>query len=122
MIHFEESDFYCPCRECDLDFEDMDEDLIIFLDMARGYAGVPFVITSSIRCMKHNLKKEVGGSKTSSHLKGLAVDLECFTSYNRYRILYGLRKAGFTRIGIGKDFIHVDRDFDKPKELLWIYF
>ena len=121
MIHFKESEFYCPCEECDLDFYDMDEDFIYALDRARGYAEVPFILTSTIRCAAYNLKEEVGGSETSSHPKGLAGDIACITSYNRYRILYGLKKAGFTRIGIAKTFIHADQDTDKPKEMIWIY-
>jgi len=118
MIHFQESEFYCQCG-CGLDFDDMDEDVVRHLDIARGYAEVPFVLTSSIRCNGHNLIE--GGTKTSSHIKGLAVDIECLSSYARYRILYGLKKAGFTRIGIGKNFIHADQDPDKPKELMWVY-
>jgi len=121
MINFKEDEFYCPCGECDLDFEDMDEDIVLDLDRARGYAEVPFKLNSTIRCMAHNLKPEVGGSKTSSHPKGLAADIECKTSYARYKIIYGLRKAGFNRIGIGKNFVHADKDPDKPKELMWVY-
>lgn len=120
MIHFKKSEFYCPCG-CGLGFDDMDEDLPYYLNMARGYAEVPFVLTSTIRCMKHNLSEEVGGSETSSHLKGLAIDIKCDSSYERYRMIQGLKKAGFTRIGIGKDFIHADKDPDKPKELMWVY-
>lgn len=118
MIHFKESEFYCRCG-CGLCFEYMDEDVPRDLDRARGYAGVPFVLTSSIRCKKHNLKE--GGSETSSHLPGYAADIECLSSYARYRILHGLKKAGFTRIGIGPGFIHADKDPDKPKELIWLY-
>ncbi|MCP4673401.1 MAG: peptidase M15 [Desulfobacula sp.] len=121
MIHFKESEFNCPCSECSLDFEDMDEDFVMDLDRARGYAEVPFNLTSSIRCMKHNLKKSVGGSKTSSHPKGYAADISAASSYEKFRIFHGLKKAGFNRIGIGKDFIHGDKDPDKPKELLWVY-
>ena len=120
MIYFKELDYYCPCG-CGLDFEDMDEDFIKDADRARGYAEVPFIYTSTIRCMEYNLNPTVGGSKTSSHVKGLAGDIKCESSYARYRILYGLKKAGFTRIGIGKNFIHFDSDSDKPKELIWIY-
>ena len=119
MIYFKESEFYCSCKKCGLDFDDMDEDLILDLDRARDYAKVPFIIVSSIRCIKHN--SMIGGVKSSSHLKGYAVDIKCSTSYARYRVVYGLRKAGFTRIGIGNYFIHADKDLDKPKELIWLY-
>lgn len=120
MNNFKESEFYCPCG-CGLSFEDMDEDFIRDIDLARGHAEVPFLLSSSIRCMEHNLDPSVGGSATSSHCKGLAVDIYCILSYNRFRILHGLKKAGFTRIGIGPYFIHADNDPDKPKELIWVY-
>jgi len=99
----------------------MDEDFIVKLDRARSYAEVPFIINSSIRCMKYNLSGRIKSTKTSSHPKGYAVDLKCTSSYHRYRIIYGLKKAGITRIGIRKDFIHADNDPDKPKELIWVY-
>ena len=120
MIHFKESEFTCPCKDCTLTFNAMDEDVIQDLDLARGHAQVPFKINSSIRCQKHNLA--VGGSKLSSHLVGLAIDIACPDSYHRSRILHGLNVAGFNRIGIGKNFIHADKDEDKPCELCWTYF
>ncbi len=90
------------------------------LDRARGIAEVPFVITSSIRCAYHNASL-TNSTPTSSHLAGLAVDIACDSSYERYRILHGLQQAGFTRLGIGSKFIHADMDPNKPRELIWIY-
>ena len=89
------------------------------LDHARGLAGVPFRITSGWRCERHNA--EVGGSETSSHMKGLAADIECKLSGVRFQTLWALRVVGFNRIGIRRDFIHVDMDYDKPPRLVWIY-
>ena len=92
-----------------------------FLDMindARQYANVPFVITSGYRTKAHN--KKVGGSSTSSHLKGLAADIKCVNSVERLLIIAGLLDAGFSRIGIAKDFIHVDCDLSKPS-CIWLY-
>ena len=105
MIHHKESEFYCPCG-CGLGFKDMDEEFADRLDVARGHAEVPFRFDSTIRCKQHN--SFVGGSKTSSHPKGLAADIEVRSSYERFRILHGLKKVGFTRFGIYENFIHVD--------------
>lgn len=113
-----DSEFFCQCG-CGLGFEDMDEDFIVDLRRARIISGVPYRFTSTIRCMRHNLTEEVGGSKTSSHPKGLASDIETRTSYERFRIMHGLKKVGFTRFGMYKTFIHVDGDPDKPKEMMW---
>jgi len=97
----------------------MDETFIQRLVLARSYADVPFKLNSSIRCAEHNA--EVGGSETSSHLFGLAVDIDCQSSYHRFKILHGLQQGGFNRFGIGSNFIHVDLDEDKPKEMIWTY-
>jgi len=118
MKFFKESEFQCGCG-CGFDIDDMDYEMLLKLDKARGYANVPFTISSSIRCKKHN-KKE-GGSPTSSHLIGEAVDIKCLLAYNRFKIITGLIQAGFNRIGIHHKFIHADTDINKPKELCWIY-
>jgi uncharacterized protein YcbK (DUF882 family) len=89
------------------------------LDQARGLAGVPFVLNSAWRCYKHN--EFVGGSEESSHLFGMAVDIACTTSRNRFKILQALISAGFTRIGIHENFIHVDIDGTKDAEVMWMY-
>ena len=94
------------------------------LDNARGRANMPFVINSACRCPIHN-KKE-GGKDNSSHLvyDGLeckAFDIAVGSSHARLVILKSLIEAGFTRIGIGKTFIHADDDETKPPEVSWLY-
>jgi len=89
------------------------------LDEARGIAGVSFIITSGYRSPAKN--KAVGGVANSAHLKGLAVDLKCTTSANRFKIVNALRQVGFTRIGIAKTFIHVDMDTTKSQNVYWLY-
>ena len=88
------------------------------LDEARTIAGVPFKITSGYRTVEHNAK--VGGRVGSSHFKGCAVDIAVNNSAHRSAIVQGLIKAGFTRIGIAKTFIHADTDPNKPNAL-WLY-
>lgn len=100
-------------------FDNMNSDLLLQLDIARDIAGVPMVINSSYRTPEKNAA--VGGSETSSHLKGLAVDIAADTGSAKYAILGGLIKAGFWRIGIGKNFIHADIDPDKPPGIIWLY-
>ena len=58
---------------------------------------------------------------TSSHIKGLAVDIKAKDSKTRGLILDALRYVGFTRIGISKTFIHVDLDYDKSQNVTWLY-
>mgnify|MGYP006151375965 CR=1 FL=1 len=88
------------------------------LDEARDYAGIPFVINSAYRSPDH---PESIKNPTSSHIKGLAVDIKAKDSKTRGLILDALRYVGFTRIGISKTFIHVDLDYDKSQNVTWLY-
>lgn len=96
----------------------MQLDFLKRLDRARGLAGIPFHITSGFRSGSHNAK--VGGVRLSSHTKGCAADIAATTSESRYRIVIALSRAGFRRIGIANDFIHVDSDTSKP-DAIWFY-
>jgi zinc D-Ala-D-Ala carboxypeptidase len=118
MKNFSESEFKCSCG-CGAGFKEMNPDFIAQLDLAREYAGVPFKINSSIRCKKHN--KDVGGKDTSSHLYGLAVDLDCSNDETRYQIITGCMQAGIKRFGISKSFIHIDDDSTKNRKRVWVY-
>lgn len=110
--------FYC-CENCNLGIKDMDVIFMLKLAKAERLAGFKFNYNSTIRCKKHN--KEVGGSETSSHLKGLAVDIKVKGSRKRFLILKALIDVGFTRIGIYKTFLHVDYSKDKIQEVIWYY-
>lgn len=108
-------EFSCPC----CGENKIDKAFVHKLDHARSVSNVPFIITSGYRCKNHN--HDIGGKSLSSHLDGLAADIGCVSSVGRLRILCGLIKAGFNRIGIRSDFIHVDVDQSKPSDVLWIY-
>ena len=97
----------------------MDEKMLSMLDEVREMYGKPISINSGYRTIRHNAK--VGGKSKSSHLKGLAVDIACSTSRDRYSLLEALKSVGFNRIGIAKSFIHVDLDFDKTQNVIWTY-
>ena len=97
----------------------MNEEFLCKLDEAREYANIPFIINSAYRSVEKN--KAVGGKPNSSHLKGLAVDIKANDSRTRGLILQALRAVGFTRIGIAKNFIHVDMDYSKSQNVTWLY-
>ena len=102
-----------------LSYKKMEEELLKRLDFARELANTPFKITSGYRTKEHNRK--VGGVPNSSHCKGLAADIYCDSNRNRWRIIDSLIKARFTRIGIGKNFIHCDIDEDKANGVIFLY-
>ena len=97
----------------------MDPDLLIMIDRARALYGKPIVVTSGFRTESHN--KKVGGVKSSSHLKGLAIDVACIRSKDRFEMLTALLEVGFNRIGIASTFIHVDVDKNKSQNVIWTY-
>jgi len=113
MNYFTDEEFKCPC--CGQNW--VDKEFKESLNIARGISQTPYKINSGCRCKEHN--KAVGGTSTSSHLEGIAVDIKC-NSATRLKILKGLITAGFKRIGIAKTFIHVDSDTQKSK-VSWTY-
>lgn len=123
--HFSREEFACK-DGCG--FDDVSMLLVDRLESARSYScvkagrDIKYVITSGCRCSDYNLA--VGGSPDSAHLYGEAADIEVSNSRNRFYIIYGLIMAGFTRIGIGKDFIHVDVSVSasKPYDVCWTYY
>lgn len=118
MKHFSPYEFSCQCG-CGGGFSDMDDKLLAMLDSARGVSEVPYQLSSAYRCEKHN--KDVGGVDGSSHTKGRAVDIIAHTGFEKWRIVHGLKKAGFVRIGISGKFIHADNDPHKPQHVIWTY-
>ena len=96
----------------------MDVDFLAKLDEAREYAGIPFVINSAYRSPEH---PESIKNPSSSHIKGLAVDIKAKDSRTRYKVLEALIYVGFNRIGIAGTFIHVDDDKEKSSNVVWTY-
>lgn len=87
-----------------------------------------FVITSGSRSESRN--RQVGGKPDSTHLYGRACDIKAEYSRSRLIIVESLLLAGFTRLGIGDDFVHVDdgelvteggQDHPKDANVIWLY-
>lgn len=118
MKYFSLDEFDCPSLP--LSGKEMQPSFLEMLEKARDYAGIPFVITSGYRTKFHNdsLPNSV---PDSAHTKGYAVDIAIKGSLQRYTILQALLRAGFSRIGIAKTFIHVDSDPDKSPQVIWTY-
>lgn len=88
----------------------------IRLNLARHLAGFPFRITSGYRCEKHN--KEVG-STSLNHVRGMAADVKCVDSKQRFLMVRAMQQAALLGIGIGKTFVHCDTNRTNPS--IWTY-
>lgn len=97
----------------------MDKDFLNLLDLARDRFDKPIHINSGFRTPQHN--EEVGGAESSSHLKGLAADIACTNSKDRFELIDIFLDLGVNRIGIAGTFIHVDVDPDKAPNVMWTY-
>jgi zinc D-Ala-D-Ala carboxypeptidase len=115
MNYFKDDEFLCSCG-CK---EDINDELKELLNRARKIAGVPFVITSGARCKDYN--RSIGSKDTSSHVRGLAVDIKATGSRERSLIINSLCRLGVTRFGIDKSFIHIDIDTSKESDVTWLY-
>jgi len=97
----------------------MEEMFVKRLDYIRDELGTPLRINSGYRTEAHN--KSVGGKPGSAHTLGLAADLRCEHSTVRFKLVKLALLVDFTRIGIGKTFIHLDDDRSKPQQVMWLY-
>lgn len=118
MKHFRPSEFHCRCG-CGLGFDAMDQSILDLLESCRVAAEIPFVITSSIRCKAHN--DAVGGADRSAHLTGHAVDIRATTGGHKRAILKAALTWGAPRIGVAKDFIHLDTAPYLVQNVVWTY-
>jgi uncharacterized protein YcbK (DUF882 family) len=112
MNNFDIREFDCKC----CGENKMEPEFLKKLDEARDIAGIPFVISSGYRCLKHN--KEVGSTSTN-HTLGVASDIRCTNGPARFKIIKALIEVGFSRIGVAKTFIHCDANM-LPSSI-WFY-
>lgn len=106
----------CPC--CNIGPQE--EALVLLRSLARDFKknfGKALIVNSGKRCAEHN--KAVGGVANSSHTKGLAFDISCPTSREKYIVLRHLFRMGIQRIGVYKTFVHFDIDEELPQEVVW---
>lgn len=113
--NFSRKEFAC---RCDCKRDDISIELVSKLQQVRDIVGKPLKITSGVRCVSHNAS--IGGSATSSHITSEAADIFCTDSGER-DFLVGVLRSQFNRMGIAKDFVHVDVSKNKPSPVLWVY-
>lgn len=100
--------------------DELNPKLVDRIILAQRMCGEQFTITSAYRSQGYERSKGRKGS--SSHCKGLAVDVSAVNSHLRFKIVAGCILAGFPRLGIGKTFIHLDIDETKPHPIIFHYY
>ena len=113
--NFKLSEFICKCGSCAT--TQPIYKLVKMLQELRELYGKKIVITSGVRCREHNAK--IGGAPNSYHLYGMAVDIKCHKSHDKYKLLEYAYKVGFTGIGVSSQFLHLD--VRGTGERLWTY-
>jgi hypothetical protein len=106
--------YICPC--CGKG--GITRELLNVIERLRCLMDGRLKINSGYRCEKHN--KDVGGSPTSSHMKGVACDVHIPSSRYRCDCIFNLLFLGVDRIGIGNSYIHFDIDQNKPNRVVWL--
>jgi uncharacterized protein YcbK (DUF882 family) len=101
-LHFDSSEFECPC--CKLFI--FNNSLIYLLEAVREHFNEPIIINSGTRCITHN--KAINGATNSCHLQGLAADIKIYgiKAIEVYNFANYINKLG----GIGRyeEFTHLD--------------
>lgn len=98
--------------------EDLSDELLDRLDVVRSLCGFPLIVNSAYRSFDYEQSK--GRTGSSSHCKGIAVDIAVQSGETRLKIVQNALRAGFQRIGIAKTFVHLDLDEGKPSSI-WLY-
>ena len=116
--YFHPSEFKACVPSCSI--SDMDAAFLEKLDRIRESAGIPLVLNSAYRSPAWEHKQ--GRSGNSAHTRGLAVDIRCRTTANRYKIVLAALACGVSRIGVAKTYIHLDVDRSLPQNVIWDYY
>lgn len=130
LVHFSEDEFrrssFCLPDETKVAEKIQQDPLSLLdwntckkLDQTRDYAGIPFRLNCSYRSVLFDLTK--GRSGDSAHCKGFAFDIAATTDRQRFLIVRAAILCGWKRIGVSKNFIHLDDDPSKNPERLWTY-
>jgi zinc D-Ala-D-Ala carboxypeptidase len=106
---------YCPHGS----ILNISADLVKKLEELETRLQLQLHYNSGYRCPDCN--REAAGVPDSAHMKGYAVDISCPGGSLRYKIIKTAITLDFRRIGVGKNFIHLDIDEELPQRVVWVY-
>jgi uncharacterized protein YcbK (DUF882 family) len=105
--------FHCPCQHPDCDAPSPSPRLLDLLERTRARLGEPIVVTSGVRCVRHNA--EVGGEPDSEHVTGEGCDLRVTDGVHRRQLVRALEAEGCDRIGFYATDAHIHADVATAK-------
>jgi uncharacterized protein YcbK (DUF882 family) len=119
LTYFKPEEFLCKCQNTDCRKADLDTEFALTLDTLREMLGRPMVITSGVRCEKHNTA--VGGAAKSKHVQRIAVDVSTngWTSDEKYELIRLALLLKLGGVGLHSKFIHLDSRTDN--KAVWLY-
>lgn len=97
----------------------MRHDFMVALEKVRVMYDKPMVITSGYRSPSHPI--EAAKEKPGEHSEGMACDVKCDTSRDRFLLVNAALECGIRRIGIAADFIHLGLSMDRDQFVMWLY-
>lgn len=104
---FKLNEFDCKCSRCSTVL--LDTDLVNKLQKIRDHFGASVNVNSGYRCKAHN--KEVGGSASSHHVKGMAADIRVEgvepKEVAKYAESIGVKRIGLYEGSEEGDFVHI---------------
>ena len=119
--HFTPRDFTCQCAGlCDHPVV-ISLETVAKLDKICDVIGLPIKVLSGTKCERYN--NRVGGKSRSAHVpkNGVSHAAHVFCPDSSFRFAFlAAALPVFNRIGIGKDFIHVDDDPELPPSVVWM--
>lgn len=117
--YFQASEFKCKCGRAECPAPRVSDALLERLDRLRAAVGYALYISSGVRCVDYN--KQVGGEENSAHVLGLAADILADSGKQKFTLVQFAIPQGFRRIGVGKNFIHLDVSQQHPQDVIWQY-
>lgn len=106
--HFNSGEFDCPCDNCSTTL--IDHELIIRLEKLRVALGTSLHVNSGYRCTDYQMvlkQKGYDAALVSQHTQGKAADIQTGVHTGK-ELEEAARKVGFTSVGVGKHFVHLD--------------
>lgn len=106
--HFKREEFRCKCgKYCNGFPAEMDGKLVMLADMVRDHFGAEMIVSSGIRCERHNAN--VGGVSNSRHLSGKAMDFS-ISGFSADMVLPYVQKLSGIRYAyaIDRNYVHMD--------------